>query len=374
MSKNKNSCLAPLFIFAILILSTYIIPNFSYALFKEADTNLLKEAMYYVKLDNNNVQCVLCPRRCIIPEGKRGFCRVRENHNGKLYTLVYAKPVAVHIDPIEKKPLYHVYPGSRSFSIATAGCNLACKFCQNWQISQVSPEDIPVDTKTPEDIMKAAKANKCKTIAYTYTEPTIFYEYMLDIAKLAHKAGIKNVMHTAGFINEKPLREICKYIDAANVDLKGPDEFYQQICLGRRDDVLRTLKILKEEGVWLEITYLVVPTLNDSDEYIKQTCKWIKENLGADVPLHISRFWPTYKLTSLSPTPMETLEKARQIALGAGLHYVYIGNIPAHKSAHTYCPKCGKPIIERLGYTILSYKIKGGKCKYCGEKIEGIWK
>ena len=221
--------------------------------------------------------------------------------------------------------------------------------------------------------MNAAKANKCKTIAYTYTEPTIFYEYMLDIAKLAHKAGIKNVMHTAGFINEGPLREICKYIDAANVDLKGPDKFYEQICLGSRRDVLQTLKILKEEGVWLEITYLVVPTLNDSDEYIKDTCKWIKENLGAEVPLHISRFWPTYKLASLSPTPASTLEKARKIAFDAGLHYVFLGNVPGQEPGTSYCPKCKKPVIERLGYTILSYKIEDGKCKHCGEKIGGIW-
>jgi len=370
---KKYQLILPIVILITLILSSYLIPHFSYAFFKKTDTDLLKEAVYYVKLGDDKVQCALCPRRCIIPDGKRGFCRVRENRKGKLYTLVYGKPVAVHIDPIEKKPLFHVYPATKAFSIATAGCNLACKFCQNWQISQAYPEDIPVDTMLPEAIVNAAKKAGCKTIAYTYTEPTIFYEYMLDIAKLAHKAGIKNVMHTAGFINEKPLREICKYIDAANVDLKGPDEFYQQICLGRRDDVLRTLKILKEEGIWLEITYLVVPTLNDSTEYIRKTSQWIKDNLGADVPLHISRFWPTYKLTNLSPTPTSTLEKAKQIAIDAGLRYVYIGNIPGHKAETTYCPKCGKPIIERMGYTILSYKIKNGKCKYCGEKIEGIW-
>ncbi len=371
--KKKCFIIIPIILLLALILSAHLIPRYSYALFKKTDTSLLKEAMYYVKLDNNKVQCVLCPRRCIIPDGKRGFCRVRENRKGILYTLVYGKPVAVHIDPIEKKPLFHVYPASKAFSIATAGCNLACKFCQNWQISQAFPEDIPVDTMLPEAIVNAAKRAGCKTIAYTYTEPTIFYEYMLDIAKLAHKAGIKNVMHTAGFINEKPLREICKYIDAANVDLKGPDEFYQQLCLGRRDDVLRTLKILKEEGVWLEITYLLVPTLNDSTEYIRKTSQWIKDNLGTDVPLHISRFRPTYRLTNLSPTPTSTLERARQIAIDAGLQYVYIGNIPGHKAETTYCPKCGKPIIERMGYTVLSYKIKDGKCKYCGEKIEGIW-
>ncbi len=329
--------------------------------------------MYYVKLDNNNVQCVLCPRRCVIPDGKRGFCRVRENRNGTLYTLSYGKPVAVHIDPIEKKPLFHVYPDSKAFSIATAGCNLACKFCQNWQISQASPEDLAVDTVSPEAIVNAAKTNKCKTIAYTYTEPTIFYEYMLDIAKLARGAGVKNLMHSAGFINEEPLRAICKYLDAANIDLKGSNEFYQQVCLGNRDDVLRTLKILKEEGVWLEITYLVVPTLNDSTSYAAETCKWIKENLSADVPLHISRFWPMYKLTNLSPTSIETLEKIKQVATDAGLRYVYIGNVPGHKSESTYCPKCKKPIIERMGYTILSNSIENGKCKYCGEKIEGIW-
>ncbi len=364
----------PILIFIFLIISSYVIPHFSYAFFKKASPSLLKEAMYYTKLDNNTVQCGLCPRRCVIPDGKRGFCRVRENRGGVLYTLVYAKPAAIHVDPIEKKPLFHVYPDSKSFSIATAGCNLACKFCQNWQISQASPEDIPVDTMEPQAIVNAAKSAGCETIAYTYTEPTIFYEYMFDIAALSRKAGIKNVMHSSGFINEEPLRALCKYLDAANIDLKGPEEFYQQICLGTRNDVLRTLKILKEEGVWLEITYLVVPTLNDDVAYARDTCNWIKENLGADVPLHISRFWPTYKLTNLSPTSVETLEKIRQVALDSGLRYVYIGNVPGNKSENTYCPKCKKPVIERTGYTILSYEIENGKCKYCGEKIEGIWR
>ncbi|MBN1405599.1 MAG: AmmeMemoRadiSam system radical SAM enzyme [Candidatus Omnitrophica bacterium] len=333
----------------------------------------MKEAMYYAKLDNNAVRCGLCPRRCVIAQGKRGFCRVRENQNGTLHTLSYGKPVAMHIDPIEKKPLFHFYPGTEAFSIATAGCNLACKFCQNWQISQASPEDIPTDTVLPDGIIKLAAESKCKTIAYTYSEPTIFYEYMLDTAKMARAKGIKNIMHTAGFINEEPLRELCKHLDAADVDLKGSDKFYQQMCLGSRADVLRTLKILKEQGIWLEITYLVVPTLNDDDEYAAETCKWINDNLGSSVPLHISRFWPTYKLTNLSPTPVSTLEKIRRIAVNAGLKYVYIGNVPGSAAENTYCPKCKNTIIERMGYTVVSYKIDNGRCRHCKEKIEGVW-
>ncbi|MFH0732249.1 MAG: AmmeMemoRadiSam system radical SAM enzyme [Candidatus Omnitrophota bacterium] len=362
----KNLAL-PIAILAALLASTQLIAHYSYAQVSD------KEAMYYNKLDKRKVQCVLCPRRCIIPDGKRGFCRVRENRKGTLYSLSYGRPVAVHVDPVEKKPLFHVLPGSKSFSIATAGCNLSCKFCQNWEISQVSPEDINAKYVSAQEIVELAKKSGSKTIAYTYTEPTIFFEYALDIAKLAHTLGLKNVMHTAGFINEEPLKEICKYIDAANVDLKGSDKFYEEICLGNRNDVLNTLKVLKEEGVWLEITYLVVPTLNDDQEYVKNTSKWIKENLGPDVPLHISRFWPTYKLNSLSPTPVSTLEQARQTALEAGLKYVYVGNVSGNEAQNTYCPNCKKPVMERVGYTVLSDNIVGGKCKYCGEKIEGVW-
>jgi len=333
-----------------------------------------REALYYNKLDDNKVMCLLCPRRCIIAQGKRGFCKVRENMKGVLYSLVYAKPCAVHVDPIEKKPLFHVLPGTKSFSIATAGCNLACKFCQNWQISQANPEDIRYRDMSPAQVVEAAKLSGSATIAYTYTEPTVFYEYMLDIARLAREAGILNVMHSSGFINEEPLRQVCKYLDAANIDLKGSDKFYTDFCLGTRSDVLRSLKILKEEGVWIEITYLLIPTLNDSDEYIKETAVWIRDNLGPDTPLHISRFWPMYKLRNLSPTPMEALYNAYNIAVSSGLRYVYIGNAPGTEAESTFCPYCKKLLIKRMGYNVVENNIENEKCSHCKNSIAGIWK
>jgi len=226
---------------------------------------------------------------------------------------------------------------------------------------------------SPEDLIALTSSSGSASIAYTYTEPTIFYEYMLDTAKLARKRGILNVMHSAGFINEKPLRELCKYMDAANIDLKGSDKFYDDMCLGKREDVLRSLEILREEGVWLEITCLIIPTLSDDMSYIRETCIWIKEHLGSDTPVHFARFWPMYKLANLSPTPVSTLEKARKIAVEAGLRYVYIGNIPGHKGETTFCPGCGKPLVERMGYSIVGYNIKDGKCKFCDERIAGIW-
>lgn len=334
----------------------------------------LKEASFYQKLDNKILQCLLCPRRCVIADKKRGFCGVRENRDGILYTLVYAKPCAIHIDPIEKKPLFHFLPSTSAFSIATAGCNLKCKFCQNWQISQAKPEEVDYIYLEPSDLVKKAKDSASPTIAYTYTEPTIFYEYMLDIAKLAKKQGLRNIMHSAGHINEEPLRQLCKYLDAANIDLKGfSEKYYNEMSLGNLDSVLKTLKILKEEGAWLEITNLILPGYNDDEDTIIKMCLWIKENLGADVPLHFSRFWPMYKLTALNPTPIETLEKARKIAMDCGLKYVYIGNVPGIEAENTYCPKCKKVIIRRSGYTILEINLEDGKCKFCGEKIAGIW-
>ncbi|MFC1703972.1 AmmeMemoRadiSam system radical SAM enzyme [Candidatus Omnitrophota bacterium] len=331
--------------------------------------------MYYTKLEGNKVNCQLCPRRCIIADTKRGFCGVRENRGGTLYTLVYGKPCAVHVDPIEKKPLFHFFPKSRAFSIATVGCNLRCKFCQNWQISQAKPEDVKPYNLTPEEIVKKAIETSSRSIAYTYTEPTVFYEYMIAIAKIAKEKGVKNVMHSAGHINEEPLRRLCKYLDAANIDLKGfSSDYYATMSLGDLDSVLRTLKILDEEGVWVEITNLVVPGLNDDPELIKNMSIWIKENLGAETPLHFSRFHPMYKLTSVSPTPVKTLERARKIAIEVGLHYVYIGNVGGHSAESTYCPVCKKMLIERAGYSIGDINIKDGKCKFCSVEVDGVWK
>ncbi|MDD5504702.1 MAG: AmmeMemoRadiSam system radical SAM enzyme [Candidatus Omnitrophica bacterium] len=337
------------------------------------DTDRRQEALYYNKLDNGSILCALCPRGCVINEGKRGFCRVRQNTGGTLYSLVYARPCAVHVDPIEKKPLFHVLPGAKSFSIATAGCNLSCGFCQNWHISQVSPEDIRSDYIEPAEIVRLAISSNAPVIAYTYTEPTVFYEYMLNTAMIAKEAGILNVMHSSGFINEAPLRRLCKYLDAANIDLKGSEKFYLDLCQGRREDVLRSLKILREEGVWVEITYLLIPTLNDSDEYIKQTCRWIKENLGVDTPLHISRFWPMHKIRNLPPTPMESLYKAYDIARAAGLRYVYIGNVLGVSEQSTFCPFCRGLLIQRSGYDIAGNNIVDGKCKFCKNVIAGLW-
>ena len=335
----------------------------------------LKEALYYQKLDNKNVQCQMCPRNCVIPPGKRGFCGVRENRDGILYTLSYGKTVAIHTDPIEKKPLFHFLPGTTAFSVATAGCKLRCKFCQNWEISQKRPEEVSYTYIEPQDLVRYARQDGSPTIAYTYTEPTIFYEYMLETAKLAHQQGFKNIMHSDGYINEEPLKQLAKYLDAANIDLKGfSEEYYAQLSEGTLEPVLKSLKILKKEGVWIEITNLVLPGYNDDPEMIKKMCLWIKDNLGTDTPLHFSRFFPMYKLVALNPTPMETLQQARKIALESGLKYVYIGNVGADPAENTYCPRCKKIVIKRAGYTILEVNLKDGKCKFCGEEIKGVWK
>ncbi|MBU1125233.1 MAG: AmmeMemoRadiSam system radical SAM enzyme [Candidatus Omnitrophica bacterium] len=335
----------------------------------------LREARYYQKLDKKVVQCQLCPRMCFIPSGKRGFCGVRENRDGTLYSLVYARPVAIHIDPIEKKPLFHFLPSTTAFSIATAGCNLRCKFCQNWEISQAKPEDLQYAYLEPVELVKKAKEAGSPSIAYTYTEPTIFYEYMLETAKLAKEAGIKNVMHSAGYINEEPLRELVKYLDGANVDLKGfREDYYRDISEATLAPVLRTLKILKESGVHLEITNLVLSGYNDDDETLTQMCLWIKENLGEDTPLHFSRFFPMYKLVALNPTPVATLEKARKIAMNCGLQYVFIGNLAGNPSENTYCPQCKKLLIERKGYFVAQNNVVDGKCRFCGFKIKGVWR
>lgn len=337
----------------------------------------LKEAMYYKKIDEpkNAVWCQLCPRRCFIPEGKTGFCRARKNINGTLYSLGYSRPCSVNIDPIEKKPFFHVVPKSGSFSIASAGCNLRCKFCQNWSISQVSPEETKNYFFPPEKVVEAALKNSCKSIAYTYSEPMNFYEYMLDTAKLARQKGILNVCHSNGYINPAPLKELCKYLDAVNIDLKGfTSKYYNELCEAELEPVLETLKILKKEGIWVEITNLIVPGKNDDPQDIERMCRWILKNLGQDIPIHFSRFHPMYQLTNLSPTPVQTLEKARKIAIAVGLRYVYIGNVWGHEGENTYCPKCKKLLIKRVGFTILENNIKDGKCKFCEMKVPGIWK
>jgi len=333
-----------------------------------------KLSPYFTSLEGGEIQCDLCPHRCRVAKGKRGICRVRENRDGKYYSLVYGNPCAVHPDPIEKKPFFHVLPGTISYSLATVGCNFQCKFCQNWEISQASPEDVYSKEFSPEAVVKEAKAIRAHSVAYTYVEPTIFYEYMLDIGTLVKKSGLLNVYHSNGFINPGPLKNLCKVLDAANVDLKGfTENFYHELCSGELNPVLETLKMLKKEKVHLEITNLIIPTKNDDLSVIREMGLWIKKELGADTPIHFSRFYPLYKLKSLPPTPVSTLEKAREAALSAGLEYVYIGNIPGHPSENTFCPKCKKRIIQRTGYMVGEVNLKDGKCSYCGKPIPGIW-
>ncbi|MBU0547910.1 MAG: AmmeMemoRadiSam system radical SAM enzyme [Candidatus Omnitrophica bacterium] len=322
------------------------------------------------------VQCELCPFRCFLSEGSRGICRVRMNVAGRLRTLVYGQPVSVHIDPIEKKPVYHMLPGSRIFSIATVGCNLRCNFCQNWEISQRNPEETREGDKilTPEQVVEAAIANNCNSIAYTYSEPIVFYEYVLDIARLAKQKGLRNVLVSAGYVNREPLKKLAPYFDVIKIDLKGFNEqFYRKVVGGDLKYVLSTLKELHKLGVLTEVVNLVVPGLNDDMQEIDRMCKWIYDNLGPDTPLFFSRFSPQYKLGNLPATPIETLEKARKIAMDIGLRYVYIGNIAGHPGENTLCPSCGKMLVRRYGYTILENNIKKGRCIFCGREIPGIW-
>jgi pyruvate formate lyase activating enzyme len=333
-----------------------------------------KLASHFISLEGGEIQCALCPRHCRVPEGKRGYCRVRENRGGKYYSLVYGNPCAVHLDPIEKKPFFHVLPGTGSFSLATSGCNFECKFCQNWEISQASPEDLYNYDLPPELAVKKAKEMRARSVAYTYVEPVIFYEYMMDTGRLAKEEGLLNVFHSNGFIDPAPLRELCQILSAANIDLKAfTDSFYRKLCNGSLAPVLETLKTLKREKIHLEITNLIIPTENDQMEAVNEMCLWVKKELGADTPIHFSRFYPLYKLQNLPPTPVSTLEKARAIALSAGLEYVYIGNVPGHEGENTFCPNCHKKIIQRIGFMVGEMHLNKGKCGYCGKPIPGIW-
>lgn len=333
-----------------------------------------KETYNYKNL-GNNVQCLNCPHQCILKPGDRSFCRNKVNLNGKLYTLAYGNPCAVHVDPIEKKPLYHFLPTTLAFSIAVAGCTFHCLGCQNWAISQVKPEDTQNYDLMPEKVIEAAIHNNCSSIAYTYSEPSAFYEYMLDISRIAKESNIKNLWITNGYLNEKPLKDLCRVLDAANVDLKSfKEEIYNDYCSGNLQPVLNTLKILKEENVWFEVTNLVVPSWTDDLTMIRDMCKWLVKNIGRDYPLHFSRFHPMYKLTHLPSTPVKFLEQARKIALDEGLHYVYIGNVADHEASNTYCPGCEKLIIKRVGYSTDISNLQDSSCKFCGKKIAGVWK
>ena len=320
------------------------------------------------------VRCELCFRYCTIAPGERGDCRVRYNLDGKLVSLVYGKPCAVHIDPMEKKPLYHFLPGSPVFSIATAGCNGHCLYCQNWEISQRRPEETDNVDLPPAAVVDAAIRNGCNSIAYTYTDPNIFYEYTYDTSVIAKERGLRNVLVTAGFLNEKPLRELARVIDAANVDFKGNAAYYEKVVLAKLRPVQDYIKIAIQEGIFVELTNLIVPTLNDKKEDIVWLVKWVLDELGPDVPLHFSRFHPMYRLTHLYPTPAETLLEAARMAEDLGVHYVYIGNMPAGEFEHTRCPKCKETVIRRRGYRRPEVYLVDGKCPKCGQRIPGVWR
>jgi pyruvate formate lyase activating enzyme len=334
----------------------------------------MKEALFYQKLDKNDVKCALCNHRCVIQEGKRGICGVRENKGGILYSLVYGRCISQAIDPIEKKPLYHFHPGSSSFSIATVGCNFSCRHCQNYSISQLVRDHgkIVGDDVFPHEIVKTAKKYQCSSISYTYTEPTVFYEYAYDIAVLAHEQGLKNIFVTNGYITPEALRNIRPHLDGANVDLKSfSDTFYKNICGARLEPVLESLRLYKQLGIWLEITTLIIPTYNDSDEELKNIADFIF-HLDANIPWHISAYYPTYKLSDQPRTSIQILRNAREIGLNAGLRYVYEGNVPGETGENTYCYSCGKLLIERKGFNISRYRIKEGRCTDCQAKIDGV--
>ncbi len=320
------------------------------------------------------VRCTLCPKECELAHSERGDCRARVNLDGKLITLVYGKPCSANIDPVEKKPMFHFLPGTRIFSIATAGCNLHCKNCQNWEISQREPETTRNIDLPPEAVVRSAANNGCRSIAYTYSEPMTFFEYALDTGMLARKWGLKNVLVTAAYINEKPMRELCKMADGANVDLKGySDKFYREVCDGDLQTVLRSLEVMREEGVFVEVTNLIIPTYNDGPDMIRKLCDWLVKNMGPETPLHFSRFFPYYRMRNLYRTPVETLKQARDIALDVGMYYVYMGNVP-DEYEDTYCPECDKLLISRTGYRVNRNVLEDGKCPDCGKTIAGVWK
>jgi len=332
------------------------------------------EAKFYEKKGGLEVQCGLCPRKCLVGDRERGYCGVRENRKGKYLTLVHSRPCAIHVDPIEKKPFFHVLPGSKAFSIATAGCNVNCKFCQNWEISQARPEQTRNYHFPPEEIASEARRRGCATIAYTYSEPVVFYEYMLDCAVEGKRKGVESVVVTGGYIQEKPLKELLPHVLAVKVDLKAfSEEYYRKVVRGELKPVLDGLVTIAQSGKWLEIVYLVVPTLNDSPDEIRKMCRWMKRELGPDVPLHLSRFYPQYLLKNLPPTPVDTIHRLRKEALEAGMKFVYVGNVPGDEGENTFCPSCGRIIVSRYLFFIDYVKIKGNSCAYCGEKIPGVF-
>jgi pyruvate formate lyase activating enzyme len=331
------------------------------------------EALFY-SVDPAGVICELCPHFCRLSEGQTGICRTRRNIGNKLWSLAYGKPVAVHVDPIEKKPLYHFMPNTNSFSLGTAGCNLGCLNCQNWSISTKGTFETNHLSLPPNDVVTLALEHQCPSISYTYTDPVVFYEYMAEICIIAHNNGLRNVMVSAGYINPKPLNAIAKHLDAANIDLKTFDnKIYKSLNKTSLNEVLQTLIALKKNDVWLEITNLIIPGYTDNLETIERMCRWLMENGFGQTPLHFSRFIPMHKLKHLEPTPIETIDIAAQIATDCGLKYIYVGNVPHHRRQHTYCHGCGKPVIKREGYTTTNHLAPKGICPHCQTSLPGRW-
>jgi pyruvate formate lyase activating enzyme len=329
-----------------------------------------KPAKFWEKLPGKKVQCTLCPRNCVIASGKIGFCRARKNENGELFTLFHGSLVSMAVDPIEKKPLYHFWPGSGAFSVASPGCNFTCHHCQNWAISQASVGEVTCEVP-PERVIELTKRYGCKGVAHTYSEPVISTEYACDVGKLAHREGLYNVYVTNGYISLEALEELGRYLDGANVDIKAfDDRFYREICgAPSLRPVLETCEWLVGHGKHLETTYLVIPRENDSVDEIRKFCRWVAGELGPDVPTHFSRFYPHYKRTDRPQTPVETLERAVKIAKEEGLHYVYIGNVPGHEADNTYCPKCGELLVKRYEFSVTRYELRDKQCQKCGAKI-----
>lgn len=332
-----------------------------------------KEASHYT-ITPRGTKCMICPNECLVRSGETSVCRNRINYKDKLYTIGYGNPCAAHVDPIEKKPLLHFLPSTFSYSISIAGCNFTCLNCQNWNISQASPYDTNNLDLMPSRVIDACLSENCHSISYTYSEPISFYEYMFDTAKLARERHIKNVMVSNGYIHEKPLRELCQYIDAANIDLKAfDDDIYLKLTGGKLQPILQTLQILKQEGVWLEITHLIVPSWTDDLDMIKRMCEWLVNNNLGDCPIHFLKFRPMYQLSQLPPTPANILQKAKEIAQGAGCQYVYLGNVSDPGAMSVVCPKCKTTVIERKGYSLIKKRIENGKCENCKSTLPGVW-
>jgi pyruvate formate lyase activating enzyme len=332
-------------------------------------------AAHWESIDGGRIVCRLCPRECRVANQERGACGARANDGGVYKTLVYGRLAANHVDPVEKKPFFHIAPGSPAYSIATAGCNFQCRFCQNWEISQFRPEQVESVEAGPERIARAARDAACPFIAYTYSEPVIYYEYVRDVADQGNAAGLKSLMVSNGYIQEKALRELLPRLHAVKIDLKGfTEDFYRDVCDGTLQPVLRTLEILKETGVWFEIVVLVIPTLNDDASQMQAMCGWIARALGPDVPVHFTRFHPAYRLMDIPSTPVATLERIHGYAQDAGLRFAYIGNVPGHPAESTYCPGCGETLVRRVAYTIIEKKIRDGRCPKCAREIPGRWK